>query len=119
MLPDLCTPHLSLAARYASGSHTVWFLAGGIVLAAAAGSCFETGRRLGVALACWSAMALHLVADALSGGIAWCHPVRDQVLGGSYFPFRLWWWSDAVLIGLVWALARLNPWLEARQIHRE
>ena len=26
-LPDLCTPHLSLEARYSSWSHTVWVLA--------------------------------------------------------------------------------------------
>jgi hypothetical protein len=116
-LPDFCSPHLSLAARYASGSHTVGFLAGAVVLAAAAGSCFENGRRLMVAVACWSAVTLHLAADAVSGGIVPGYPLREAVLGGAYVPFRFWWWCDLGLLVLVGALLRLGRWLEIRRIH--
>ena len=118
VLPDLCSPHLSLADRYASWSHTGWFVAGACVLAAAAGSCFESGRRLGVGLACWAAVALHLAADAVSGGIVCWAPVSDAVLGGAYLPFWLWWWSDLVLIGAVWWLRRLSVALEVRWLRR-
>ena len=90
VLPDLFSPHLSLAARYASGSHSIVFLVGVIVLAAAAGSFFENGRRLMVAVVCWCAVVLHLAADALSGGIVPGYPVPFEVLGGAYIPFRFW-----------------------------
>ena len=45
ILPDICTPHLSLEDRYASWSHTVWFMAGLIVVVAMIGCLFEKGYR--------------------------------------------------------------------------
>lgn len=108
VLPDLCSPHISLADRYDSWSHTVGFLAGAVLAAAAAGSFFETGGRLVVAVACWLAVALHLAADALSGGIVWLSPWRDGVLGGQFIPFRYWLWCDLGLLVLVLAQVRLN-----------
>lgn len=118
VLPDLCTPHLSLEARFASWSHTVWFMAGLIVVAAMAGSFFEKGCRLRVALACWIAAALHLVADAISGGIAWLYPWRDEVIGRAYIGAQHWIWYDAFFILLAWFQIRVVPHLEARQIRR-
>ena len=60
------------------------FLVGAIILAAAAGSFFEKGRRLLVAVACWCAVVLHLAADALSGGIILGDPLFGEVVGGGF-----------------------------------
>ena len=116
VLPDLCTPHLSLEDRYASWSHTVWFMAGLIVVVAMIGCLFEKGYRLRVALACWIAAALHLAADAISGGIAWLYPWRTDVIGRYYIPAPNWIWFDAFFILSAWFLIRVVPHLEARNI---
>lgn len=116
ILPDVCTPHLSLEDRYASWSHTVWFMAGLIVGAAMAGSFFEKGYRIRVSLACWFAAALHLAADAVSGGIVWFYPWRTDVVGRYYIPAQHWMWFDAFFVVFAWFLIRVLPHLEARNI---
>ena len=118
-LPDLCSPHLSLEARYASWSHTVWFMAGLILFAGMAGSFFAKGSRVRVAVACWFAAGLHLAADAVSGGIAWNYPMTDQVIGRYWIPPQHWMWFDAFFILLGWVLVRVLPHLEARNVGRE
>ena len=118
-LPDLCSPHLSLEARYASWSHTVWFMAGLVLLAAAAGSFFEKGKRLIIAGVCWVAAGLHLAADAVSGGIAWNYPLTDQVIGRYWIPPQHWIWFDAFFILLAWFLVRVLPYLEARNMRSD
>ncbi len=116
VLPDLCSPHISLADRYDSWSHTVAFLVGSLLVAAAAGSFFETGGRLVMAAACWMAVAMHLAADALSGGIVWLAPWCGDILGGSFIPFRYWLWSELLWLVTVVAQIRLNHRLERRAI---
>lgn len=115
-LPDLCTPHLSLEDRYTSWSHTVWFVGGLIVVAAMVGSLFENGSRLRIALACWLAAFLHVAADAISGGTAWLHPWRTEIIGRYYIPPQHWMWFDAFFILFAWLLVRLLPYSEARGI---
>jgi hypothetical protein len=116
ILPDLCTPHFSLEDRYASWSHTVWFMAGLIVVVSMAGTFFEKGCRFRVALACWIAAALHLAADAISGGIVWLYPWRTDVIGRYCIPAQHWMWFDAFFILFAWFLIRVVPHLEARNI---
>jgi hypothetical protein len=118
VLPDLFSPHLSLAARFASRSHSIVFLVGAIILAAAAGSFFENGRRLLVPVVCWCAVVLHLAADALSGGIILGYPLFGEVVGGGYIPFRFWGWCDLGLLGLTWCLWRRSVALDARRSRR-
>jgi hypothetical protein len=113
VLPDLCTPHLSLEARFASGSHSGVFIIGAVMLAAAAGSFFENGRRLWVAAACWCAVVLHLAVDALSGGIIFGYPLCGEVVGGAFIPFRFWGWCDLSLLGLTWWLWQRSVALDA------
>lgn len=67
-----------------------------------------------MALACWLAIVWHLAADAVSGGIVWLSPWRDEVLGGPYIPYRWWWWSDLGFVVLTLVLLRLTRWLESR-----
>jgi hypothetical protein len=118
VLPDLCTPHISLEARYTSWSHTLWFMIGMLFVCAMASSFIEKGYRLRVAVVCWLAAALHLVADAVSGGIAWLYPWRDVVVGSYIIPPQHWIWFDAGFILLTWFLVRVLPHLEARGIRK-
>ena len=112
-LPDLCTPHLSLEARYSSWSHTVWFLAAMLPVCAVLATFFGSGKWR-VAIACWLAVLLHLVADALAGGIAWLYPWKPGVIGKYYIPVDYWIPSDIAFIFLTWLLVRLRPHAEAR-----
>jgi hypothetical protein len=116
ILPDICTPHLSLEDRHASWSHTVWFMAGLIIVVAMAGTFFDKGYRIRVALACWFAAALHLAADAISGGIVLFYPWRPDVIGRYFIPAQHWMWFDAFFVLLAWFLLRVLPHLEARNI---
>lgn len=109
MLPDILSPHFSLESRQVSLSHTVWFLMGIFLLAPLVRLIPERGSRLPVAIACWIAYALHLAADAVSGGIAWLYPWRDVVLGRYWIEPQYWIWYDAGFILLVWFIYRVLP----------
>lgn len=116
VLPDLCTPHISLEARLTSWSHTVWFMAGLVPVVALLATVFEPGSRFRMALVLWFASGLHLVADAVSGGIAWLYPWRDDVMGRAWIQAQYWIAFDAFFILLAWVLLRVIPHLEARRI---
>ena len=99
-LPDLLTPHLSLVARYASWSHTVFAYAGFNVLLVVLG--FALHRRLSfrVLLFASLAYALHLFGDALSGGIAWLYPLSTEIVGRRLILYRYWILIDVVLLAV-------------------
>lgn len=109
MLPDILAPHFSLEARQSSLSHTVWFL---IVLATFTpliGRLARRGSRIAMGIACWMAAVLHLTVDAISGGIAWLYPWRDDVIGRYFIPPQDWIWYDVAFIVFVWSLYRVIP----------
>ena len=108
-LPDILSPHLSLESRQAALSHTIWFLAGIVLLLPLTRFISEKGSRVPVAVACWLAYALHLAADAVSGGIAWLHPWRADVFGRYWIEPQTWIWYDAGFILLVWFIYRVMP----------
>lgn len=109
-LPDILSPHLSLESRQSSLSHTVWAVMGmAMILGPLARLTLKKGSRIPVAIACWIAYILHLAADAISGGIAWLYPWRDDVLGRYWIPSTDWIWYDAGFILLVWAIYRVFP----------
>lgn len=118
ILPDVCSPHIMLEDRHTSYTHSVWFMGVVVLLAVITGMFFEKGRRLWVAMACWCATALHLLADAVSGGIAWLYPWREDVIGRFYIDLDYWAWSEAVFVLLAWVLIRMLPHLEARNIRK-
>lgn len=115
-LPDILSPHLSLESRQVSLSHTVWFLAGLVLLLPLTRFIAERRSRLPMALACWLAYALHLAADAISGGIAWLYPWRDDAIGRYWIEPQYWIWYDAGFIVLVWFIYRVMPQLTPREI---
>jgi LexA-binding, inner membrane-associated putative hydrolase len=118
VLPDICSPHIMLEDRHASFAHSVWFI-GVVTLPAAMASCFfDRAIRLGIAVACWVAVALHLAADAVSGGIPWLYPKSDEVIGHCWIDLDYWIISDAVFVLLTWLLIRMLPYLEARNIRK-
>lgn len=116
VLPDLCTPHLSLEARHASWSHTVWFMAGLLPLVGILAALFRKGSRLRMGVLMWLSAGLHLAADAVSGGIAWLYPWRLDVIGKAWISAEYWIAFDAFFILLTWFFLRVLPHLEARNI---
>lgn len=108
-LPDILSPHISLESRCHSLSHTLWAVMLMSLLVPLTGFWIEKNSRLRVAIACWAAYVLHLVADAISGGIAWLYPWRDEVVGRYFIPAADWIWYDAGFIVLVWAIYRVFP----------
>jgi hypothetical protein len=97
-LPDLLTPHLSLAARYASWSHSVFAWAGFNVFLIVLGFTVHRHRLPRVLLFASLAYALHLFGDALSGGIAWLYPISTEIIGRRLILYRYWFPIDAVLL---------------------
>lgn len=118
VLPDFCSPHLSLDDRHTSLSHTVWFMAGLLLAVPMAATFLDREHRWQVAAACWIAAALHLAADAISGGIAWLHPWKPDIIGDSYIPPEHWIPFDAGFVILIWIMLRSIPKLEGRAIRR-
>jgi len=118
ILPDVCSPHIMLEDRHTSFAHSLWFLGVMIPVTTMVGSFFQKGRRLIVAVVCWTATMLHLAADAISGGIAWLFPWRQEIIGGSWISLDYWIWSDAFFVVLTWVLIKTLPHLEARNIRR-
>ena len=109
LLPDLCSPHLSAEARYRSGSHTVWFLAGVMPVVAIAAHRIHRDAWRATAVALWLATASHLAADAVSGGIPWAYPWSDSLLGTFFIHPDHWIWFDAAFIFAAWLLIRVFP----------
>ena len=112
-MPDLVNPHLSLAARMTSWSHGLPFWGGLTVVLL--GFALVKRRLLPVRLAVLlsAAYLLHMVCDAISGGINWMFPVGNFVWG-DYFVDPVWWIPlDVVCVLTAYVMFRLVP-LRAR-----
>jgi membrane-bound metal-dependent hydrolase YbcI (DUF457 family) len=93
-LPDLLWPHMTLAARYASWTHTVWCLVlFALVAAWGARYLFSDRARMMTALMI-GAYGLHLFCDAIAGGIAWGYPFTDRIVGQYYVQPSIWYELD-------------------------
>lgn len=110
VLPDLCSPHISLQDRHESWSHTLLFLAVILPFCAGMTSWFPKGTRVRVAMAAWIATALHLAADGFSGGIPWLHPWSDKPIGDYHIQPENWLFFDAGFL----VLALFGRWLRNR-----
>lgn len=111
-LPDVLCPHLSLAARYASWSHTFWALCLFAAIALpAARFLFGSRRWLLAGSLMVFAYAFHLGCDAVAGGIKWNYPFSDHLLKARWVPYACWIWLD---IGFTAAVATLGWWLRRR-----
>ena len=112
--PDLLSPHLSLADRYASWTHNLWFLLATIPVIMLLARFFDPASRRLNALCLWLAILLHLATDACSNGINWLYPLRNAIIGGPLIPYPLWIWSDLLFLVLVPTTALLIRRLHLR-----
>jgi len=108
-LPDLICPHLSLEARMSSWSHGLpcW----GVFAVGCLVGNLANPRRVPLRLACLLAFAylLHLVCDAVSGGVDWLYPVGHFVWG-EYWVDPVWWIPlDVTFLLLAYFIFRLRP----------
>ena len=116
-LPDLLAPHLTLEERMESWSHGLPFWLLFTLLAISVPLLFKKSPlRLSCALS--SAYLLHLVCDAVSGGVNWLFPVRDFVWGQYWVSPLLWPLLDILLILQCYLLFRYLP-LRARRRQAE
>lgn len=97
ILPDLLWPHTSLKARYNSWTHTLWFLLILLPLIYIISAKLFKKNTLLFSLSCWFASLLHIITDALSGGVSFFYPLGD-VIGQYYIPYPYWIKSDFVFI---------------------
>ncbi len=107
---DLLDPHLSLAHRYTSWTHTMITWAGFALILA--GLHAWRGNLLSRQLMAWlsGAYLLHLFCDAIAGGIAWLYPVVPNAIIGAYFvPPILWIPSDILCVLATYGIFRAIP----------
>ena len=100
--PDLLNPHLSLAARYASWSHGLFFWAL-LTLGLVRYAVINRSKRSIWTTVAWlsGAYLLHMACDAISGGIAWAYPFGQQVIGARIVTHI--WWTPLDIAGFVTA----------------
>jgi len=98
-LPDLLSPHFSLADRLSSWTHTAWFAITSLPAIAVSCRWLCRDRWCLMTLGCWLSIVLHILCDAVSGGIVPFHPL-DVRIGAYYVHYRLWLTLDAAIIGL-------------------
>ena len=115
-LPDVLTPHLSLAARYSSWSHGVpALLVLAVVLSIVVGSGWRSlGWRYGLWL--YFGYALHLFCDLISGGIAWGHPIWEGIIAVRWVPYRYWIPLDLACVLAVYFIFRAIPRYRAARL---
>ncbi|MDG2123169.1 MAG: metal-dependent hydrolase, partial [Verrucomicrobiales bacterium] len=112
-LPDVFWPHLSLAARMSSPTHTVWFLMVVAVVAAVwAGRFVDPNRRWLMAGLMTAACGWHLFCDAIAGGIKWGYPVFEHVVARRWVPYPTWLFLDLACVVLVGGIAGWLRWRE-------
>jgi len=122
VLPDICSPHISLEDRHDSWSHTLLFLGVLMPVCGMIAWWFEPGKRLRLACVIWISAMLHLAADAMSGGIPWLLPWSHETLGSpldrTYIEPETWIYYDAFFIITAWLGWRLREKLELRAYER-
>ncbi len=105
-LPDLLSPHITLAERFASWSHTAWALALFVPVALLVARRMNGDRFVLLGLLMAAAYALHLFCDAISGGLAWLYPFDpDAIVGAALVPYPLWIYLDLACVLVAGGLA--------------
>ena len=114
MMPDLLSPHLSLEDRWTSFSHTVFSLMICLPLALWSARRIAPEHPRIVAVLLYYAVFMHLLGDALSGGITWLYPWKTDIIGGRMISFNAWFAWDAWMVGVSTSLAAVRWWLDRR-----
>jgi hypothetical protein len=105
-LPDLLSPHWSIEARMNSWSHGLPFW-GGFTLVLV-GFALAKPRLLSPSFAAIlsGAYLLHLICDAISGGIDWLHPLGTFVWGEYWVEPERWIPLDFLFLFALYAVFR-------------
>lgn len=118
-LPDLLDPHMSLADRLSSWTHTLWFALAWLPLTLALTRWWwKPPSPMAFAGVVVLAVPLHLFADAISGGIGWLHPWKKEVIGSrlippdNWFAWDGWMMATTAFLGLVIAYRHRAAWLK-------
>ena len=97
-LPDVINPHIYLESRMTSWSHGLpaWIAFSALIAIA----CLIKPLKLRPALAVMMSVAylLHILCDAVSGGVNLLHPFGHYILGDYWVGFGWWIPFDAILV---------------------
>lgn len=111
LLPDILTPHFSLAARYASWSHSVVPGVGFAILLFWVSLAMRTAFPFRLALLASFAYLSHLFLDGISGGVPGLYPFSPEIFGRRLIHFHYWLYFDAAFLLLSLVVFRwLPPW---------
>ena len=118
-LPDILCPHLSLEARMASWSHGIpcWFMLTIVMLMIS----YFSRRRIaaGFASLLSGAYFLHMMCDAISGGVNFFHPFGNGSWG-DYWVDPIWWIPlDIACFLTVYFMFRVAPRMRALKQSRQ
>lgn len=97
MLPDLLWPHTSIQARLSSWTHTLWFLIVTLPIVYFISRRWIKKKLFMFVLFFWLAMALHIFADMVSGGVSFLYPIKE-VFGTYYIAWAYWIRIDLLFV---------------------
>lgn len=114
-LPDLLTPHMTLESRMISWSHGLpsWAAFTGILFVISLLSKQRISNRMAGIMSL--SYLLHLVCDAVSGGINVLYPVKNLIWGAYWVSPMLWIPLDILCLLTCYYLFRFRP-LWARRL---
>ena len=114
-LPDVLSPHLSLEARMTSWSHGIpcWAALTIAMILVALGSRGKISVVLALVLS--GAYLLHLLCDAISGGVNFLYPFGNGIWG-DYWVDPIWWVPlDVICFLSCYWMFRYAPLLKSRR----
>jgi len=97
VLPDILWPHLSLASRHSSWTHTLWFLILLLPIVLIVSKKLSPNNWKVFSIFFVAAALIHIVLDGLAGGVSFLYPL-GEVYGDYYIPWKAWFYSDLVFV---------------------
>jgi len=110
IVPDIVDPHVSLAARYSSWSHTILACVGFAVLMFVLALVFPRRLSLRLAFLAGFAYSLHVLVDGLSGGVPAWLPFSDEIFRVRLIRWHYWLQFDAAFVFLGCVVFWWLPW---------
>jgi hypothetical protein len=114
LLPDILTPHLSLAARFASWSHSIFAYAAFTILLLVLTLIMPKRFPLGLAVLASLAYLSHLFLDGIAGGVPALYPLSRKVFGMRLMHFHSWLYFDVAFLFLAFVVLRWAGCTNAR-----
>ncbi len=97
LLPDILSPHFSIADRHSSWTHTLWFLGGILPVILILSKWLVKTNWQWLAFYCYLASCIHVFLDGIAGGVSFLYPM-EGVFGDYYVPWKYWIYSDVGFI---------------------